>query len=91
MNSSFQGSAAAPPRRRGPAIRGAGEHSSPVAITATSTPTCLFVVELIDTRSAAPGERVAWNRRAAAINVGISRAAYLPALTASAVAGGSIS
>src|SRR4029077_1789268 len=47
------------------------------------------LVELIDiAQRRNPATRVAWEQaRQAAINVGISRAAYLPALTASAVAG----
>jgi outer membrane protein TolC len=47
------------------------------------------LVELIDTAQRRnPTTRVAWEQaRQAAINVGIARAAYLPALTASAVAG----
>jgi outer membrane protein TolC len=47
------------------------------------------LVELIDTAQRRnPATRVAWEQaRQAAINVGIARAAYLPALTASAVAG----
>jgi outer membrane protein len=47
------------------------------------------LVELIDiAQSHNPATRVAWEQaRQAAINVGIARAAYLPALTASAVAG----
>ncbi len=47
------------------------------------------LVELIDiAQRRNPATRVAWEQaRQAAINVGIARAAYLPALTASAVAG----
>src|SRR5215470_8346106 len=47
------------------------------------------LVELIDiAQRRNPATRVAWEKaRQAAINVGIARAAYLPALTASAVAG----
>ena len=47
------------------------------------------LVELIDVAQRRnPSTRVAWEQaRQAAINVGIARAAYLPALTASAVAG----
>src|SRR6201993_4544734 len=47
------------------------------------------LVELIDiAQRRSPATRVAWEQaRQAAINVGIARAAYLPALTASAVAG----
>jgi len=47
------------------------------------------LVELIDiAQRCNPATRVAWEpARQAAINVGIARAAYLPALTASAVAG----
>jgi outer membrane protein len=47
------------------------------------------LVELIDiAQRRNPATRVAWEQaRQAAINVGISRAAYLPALTASAIAG----
>ena len=47
------------------------------------------LVELIDiAQRRNPSTRVAWEQaRQAAINVGIARAAYLPALTASAVAG----
>src|SRR6201984_3455400 len=47
------------------------------------------LVELIDVAQRRnPATRVAWEQaRQAAINVGIARAAYLPALTASAVAG----
>src|ERR1700736_5353705 len=47
------------------------------------------LVELIDTAQRRnPATRVAWEQaRQAAISVGIARAAYLPALTASAVAG----
>src|SRR6202048_5554326 len=47
------------------------------------------LVELIDTAQRRnPATRVAWEQaRQSAINVGIARAAYLPALTASAVAG----
>src|SRR6266850_1744236 len=47
------------------------------------------LVELIDTAQRRnPATRVAWEQaRQAAIDVGIARAAYLPALTASAVAG----
>ena len=47
------------------------------------------LVELIDiAQSRNPATRVAWDQaRQAAIGVGISRAAYLPALTASALAG----
>ena len=47
------------------------------------------LVELIDiAQRRNPATRIAWEQaRQAAINVGIARAAYLPALTASAVAG----
>ena len=47
------------------------------------------LVELIDiAQSRNPATRVAWEQaRQAAINVGIARAAYLPALTASVLAG----
>ena len=47
------------------------------------------LVELIDiAQRRNPARRVAWEQaRQAAINVGIARAAYLPALTATAVAG----
>src|SRR5262249_60783820 len=47
------------------------------------------LVELIDiAQRRNPATRVAWEQaRQAAINVGIARAAYLPALTASAIAG----
>src|SRR5262245_12736696 len=47
------------------------------------------LVELIDiAQRRNPATRVAWEQaRQAAINVGIARAAYLPALTANAVAG----
>src|SRR5207244_11357131 len=47
------------------------------------------LVELIDiAQRRNPATRVAWEQaRQAAISVGIARAAYLPALTASAVAG----
>ena len=47
------------------------------------------LVELIDiAQRRNPATRVAWEQaRQAAINVGIARAAYLPALTASALAG----
>jgi outer membrane protein len=47
------------------------------------------LIELIDiAQRRNPATRVAWEQaRQAAINVGIARAAYLPALTASAVAG----
>src|SRR5215472_4915278 len=47
------------------------------------------LVELIDiAQRRSPATRIAWEQaRQAAINAGIARAAYLPALTASAVAG----
>jgi len=51
------------------------------------------LVELIDiAQRRNPTTRVAWEQeRQAAINVGIARAAYLPSLTASAIAAGSTS
>ena len=77
-------------RWRGPAVRGTGEHGGPVAVAGRHRPNHVdSLVELIDiAQRRNPATRVAWEQaRQAAINVGIARAAYLPALTASAVAG----
>src|SRR5215470_11687511 len=62
------------------------QRPSPADIDANHT---YWLVELIDiAQRRNPATRVAWEQaRQAAINVGIARAAYLPALTASAVAG----
>ncbi|HEV2100163.1 MAG TPA: TolC family protein [Stellaceae bacterium] len=59
---------------------------SPTDIEPNHTYSLVELIDLAERRN--PATRVAWEQaRQAAINVGIARAAYLPALTASAIAG----
>src|SRR5262249_24433701 len=63
-----------------------GQLPSPAAVDPSHVYSLVEVIDIAQRRS--PATRVAWEQaRQAAINVGIARAAYLPALTASAIVG----